>query len=236
MGFSGFPKGAQAFLADLAENNDRIWFADNRERYERDLLGPEREFVDAIGTAFAAIDERVHADSGANRSIFRINRDTRFSKDKSPYKTHADLWFWIGDDRKTSPAGYFVRLIPDAVWIGGGVHTLTDKQLTRYRVAVADGVQGPRLEHILADLEGAGFDVGEQTLKRAPAGYSPQHPRIELLRYTSIHAMDKVSPSPPQIESEAFVGWCMERFAHTKPLVDWLASQLSGENPPDLRL
>ena len=83
----------------------------------------------------------MHADSAVNKSIFRINRDTRFSKDKSPYKTYADMWFWIGDDRKGS-AGYFIRLVPDAVWVGGGAHWLSDPQLARYRAAVVDDTFG----------------------------------------------------------------------------------------------
>jgi uncharacterized protein (TIGR02453 family) len=226
MTFSGFPSGALTFLAELAENNDRAWFAENRARYERDLLGPEREFVDAVGSAFAAIDLRVNADPAVNRSIFRINRDTRFSKDKSPYKTYADMWFWIGNDRKTAPAGYFVRLIPEAVWIGGGVHSLTPEQLVRLRNQVADGLHGPWLEQILADLSSEGYSIGDQTLKRVPAGFSAQHPRAELLRYTTVNAMAKISPPPAELETAAFVDWCMQHFTRTKPLVDWLAEEV----------
>jgi uncharacterized protein (TIGR02453 family) len=236
MAFTGFSDKTLGFLADLSEHNDRAWFADNRQRYDRDVLDPEREFVNAIGTAFAEVDQRVHAVAEVNRSIFRINRDVRFSKDKSPYKTHADMWFWIGEDRKTAPAGYFVRMIPGEVWVGGGVHTLTDVQLKRYREAVVDGVHGPWLEQVLADLVAAGYEVGEQTLKRAPKGFSPQEPRAELLRYTWVHAMTKVSPPPTEFSSERFVGWCMERFGEVKPLVDWLAEQIGGVYPPDQRL
>jgi uncharacterized protein (TIGR02453 family) len=236
MAFTGFPSGARTFLADLAEHNDRAWFAENRERYDRDLIGPERDFVDAVGVAFADIDPRVHADSAVNRSIFRINRDTRFSHDKSPYKTYADLWFWIGADRKTAPAGYFVRLIPDAVWIGGGVHSLTPEQLARLRAAVADGLRGPRLEGVLDDLKREGYLIGDQTLKRVPAGYSAQHPRAELLRYTNVNAIVEVSPPPAELESMEFVDWCMRRFTQTRPLVDWLAEEIGGENPPDLAI
>ena len=143
MMFAGFPQGAQQFLAELAENNDRTWFAENRDRYERNLLGPERDFVDAIGAAFAQIDQRVHAMPSVDRSIFRLNRDTRFAHDKSPYKTYSDLWFWVGPDRKFA-AGYFVRIVPDAVWIGGGQHQMTPDQLRRYRIAVAGEFSGKR--------------------------------------------------------------------------------------------
>jgi uncharacterized protein (TIGR02453 family) len=236
MAFTGFSRATGAFLADLADNNDRLWFAENRERYDRDLLGPERAFVDAVGSAFAGIDQRVHADPAVNRSIFRINRDTRFSRDKSPYKTYADLWFWIGDDRKTAPAGYFVRIVSGAVWVGGGVHKLTDEQIRRYRIAVSDGLHGAWLEQILADLGAAGYEIGDATLKRVPSGFSAQQPRADLLRYTSVHAIVEESPPPAEFESEEFVDWCMERFAQTKPLVDWLAENLSGTDPPDMRL
>ena len=119
-----------------------------------------------------------------------------------------------------------MRLIPDAVWIGGGVHSLTPEQLTRLRAAVADGLHGPWLEQILSDLKSEGYLVGDQTLKRVPAGYPPQHPRAELLRYTNVNAIAEVSPPPAELESAAFVDWCMQHFARTKPLVDWLAEQV----------
>ena len=231
MAFDGFPRGALTFLGDLAKHNDRTWFAENRARYDNDLLGPERAFIDTLGDAFASYDPRVHADSAVNKSIFRINRDTRFSKDKSPYKTYADMWFWIGDDRKGS-AGYFIRLVPDAVWVGGGAHWLSDPQLARYRAAVVDDSSGPVIERLLGDLGDQGYALGEQTLKRAPSGFSAQHPRADLLRYTAVHAIDETSPPPAEMQSAEFVGWCMERFARVRPLVDWLAETIGPAGPP----
>lgn len=233
--FEGFPSGAQQFLLQLAQNNDRAWFAENRERYERDLLGPERDFVDAIGSAFVQLDQRVNAVPAVDRSIFRINRDTRFGPDKSPYKTYSDLWFWTGTDRKFG-AGYFLRIVPDEIWIGGGQHRMTPEQLTRYRNAVVDGVRGRWLESVLGDLASAGYEVGEATLKRVPRGFSAQTARADLLRFTAVHAIMKVSPPPAEMQSAAFVDWCMERFLVVKPLVDWLAEETAGLYPPDMRL
>ncbi len=227
MAFQGFPSGARTFLAELAENNDRAWFAENRSAYDRDLLGPEREFVEAMSVAFSAFDPRVHADSAVNRSIFRINRDTRFARDKSPYKTHADMWFWIGDDRKAAAAGYFVRIIPNAVWVGGGAHKLTDGQIVTLRSAIDDEESGSRLAALLADLGAGGYEIGEATLKRVPRGFAPDHPRADLLRFTSVFAMAKVSPSPKELESAKFVDWCMAHFSATRPLVDWLAEEVA---------
>jgi uncharacterized protein (TIGR02453 family) len=233
--FEGFPEGAGRFLAELAEHNDRAWFAENRERYERDLLGPEKNFVDAVGAEFSRLNERVQAVPAVNRSIFRINRDIRFTPDKSPYKTHSDLWFWVGDDRKYA-AGYFIRILPNEIWIGGGQYQMSPERLQRYRTAVADGVRGRWLESVLADLTAIGYEMGEPSLKRVPTGFSAQEGRAELLRYTEIHVITKVSPPPAEMHIEAFVGWCMERFLEVKPLVDWLTDELGGGSPPDMRL
>ncbi len=227
MGFTGFSESGIGFIGDLARNNDRAWFAENRERYERDLLDPERELVSAIGASFADVDPRVQADPAVNRSIFRINRDTRFSRDKSPYKTHSDLWFWIGEGRKNSP-GYFLRLTAEEVWVGCGAHSLTPEQVARFRSAVDSAASGPQVARILDELVAAGYELGDQTLKRVPSGFSADSPRADLLRYTRLHAIRVVAPPPPEIRSEAFVGWCMAHFVETKPLVDWLVDHVGG--------
>ena len=226
MEFSGFGSGTTTFLSELAAHQDRAWFAENRARYDGELLGRQRGFVDAVGAAFASVDPRVHAVPSVDRSIFRIFRDTRFSRDKSPYKTYADVWFWIGADRKTAP-GYFVRIVPDAVWVGGGVYLLDPTQLARLRSAIVVPVSGAELERVLGELVGAGYEVGEATLAHVPAGFSADSPRADLLRYTVVHAIHKVSPPPPEFASEAFVGWCMDHFMAVKPLVDWLAETIA---------
>jgi uncharacterized protein (TIGR02453 family) len=235
MPFTGFTEDTMAFLGELSEHNDRAWFAENRERFERELLEPQKEFVDAVGSAFSAIDQRVQAVPVVGRSIFRINRDTRFSPDKAPYKRYADVWFWIGSDRKFS-AGYFVRMVPGEVWIGGGVHRMTTETLRLYRAGVVDGVKGQMLAHVVADVEAVGFEVHEPALQRVPAGFSAQHPRAELLRHKDLFALVKASPPPAEFYCPQFVSWSMERFAQVKPLVDWLAEQLGGVYPPDQRL
>jgi len=235
MPFSGFSADSLRFLGELADHNDRVWFAENRERYERELLDRERDFVDAVGASFAALDQRVQAVPAVDRSIFRINRDTRFSRDKSPYKTHADLWFWIGDDRKSAP-GYFLRLVPGSVMIGGGAHQMTPGQIARFRLAVDDGIHGPWLERVLEDLRAEGFEIDDPSRKTVPRGFSAQHPRAELLKHIDLHAIRHFSPPPAEFTRPEFVDWSMERFARVKPLVDWLAEQLGGVSPPDMRL
>jgi uncharacterized protein (TIGR02453 family) len=235
MSFTGFTEGSLGFLAELSQHNDRAWFAENRERYERDLLGRQRDFVDAIGTAFAGKDQRVQAVPAVDRSIFRINRDTRFARDKSPYKTHADMIFWIGADRKAAPA-YWLRLAPASISIGAGTFSLTDEQLARYREAVVDGLHGQWLGHIVEDLAAQRYQISEPDRKTVPRGFDAQHPRADLLKHTQIHAVRTYTPPPEQLYGPEFVEWTMEHFAQVKPLVDWLADNLGGIFAPDMRL
>jgi uncharacterized protein (TIGR02453 family) len=234
MAFTGFTPDSLAFLSDLAEHNDRAWFAENRDRYERELLGRQRDFVDAVGAAFVALDQRVQAVPAVDRSIFRINRDTRFAHDKSPFKTYADMWFWIGDDRKSAP-GYFLRMEPGRIMIGGGAHQLTAEQIARFRLAVVDGLHGKWLEHLLDDLRAAGFSISEPSRKTVPRGFSAQQDRAELLKHTELHAMRRFSPPPAEFIGPEFVDWSMQQFAQVKPLIDWLVEQLGGVYPTDMR-
>lgn len=226
MAFEGFSGDTLTFIADLAAHNDRDWFAANKSRYEALVLEPEKAFVEAMREPLGAIAPTANVEPRVNGSIFRINRDTRFSRDKSPYKTHVDMWFWIGPDRKTSSGGYFVRLTADSVWIGGGVHTLTDRQLRVLREAITADGSGRELVAILESLRAAGYAIGDEAYKRVPAGYPVDHPRADLLRLGSLAAMKADLPVPEEFHSAAFVEWCARQFAETVPLVDWLAKVL----------
>ena len=118
--FGGFPREGSDFLRDVATNNNKPWFEANRRRYDEGLLGPGRLFVSAMGMALSEFAPGIHADPRVSGSIFRIHRDIRFSRDKRPYKTHFDLWFWQGDRHSRDCPGYFLRLTPDRVPLGAG--------------------------------------------------------------------------------------------------------------------
>jgi uncharacterized protein (TIGR02453 family) len=225
MEFTGFSAGTLAFLAELAEHNDRAWFAENRARYDSELLDRQKAFVDAMGAAFEGVDPRVQCVPAVNKSIFRINRDIRFSKDKSPYKTYSDLFFWIGDARKSDP-GYFLRIQPEGLWVGCGAHSLTPEQLARLRAAIVAPASGLEFEGLIDDLAARGYEIGEKTLARVPAGFSADAPRSDLLRMTVVHAIETVLPPPEEFLGPEFVDWCMARFGRVKPLVDWLVEHV----------
>ena len=116
-----FPAEPLEFLADLGHHNSKSWFDANRQRYEAAYLDPAKSFVDAIGPQLRELVPGIATEARVNGSIFRINRDTRFSKDKTPYKDHLDFWFWEGQ-RKTALSGLFLRIAPAAVTVGVGAH------------------------------------------------------------------------------------------------------------------
>jgi uncharacterized protein (TIGR02453 family) len=230
MAFTGFTNGTRQFLGDLRAHNDRAWFAENRARYDDDVLARQREFVSAIGSRFVALGEPVHAEPAVNPSIFRINRDTRFSRDKSPYKTHADMIFWLGDDKKCC-AGYFIRLTGEGVALGGGSHAGYDWMQRAYRAGVADEHLGDELARIIDTLLAEGFVLNAPERKRVPSGFSADHPRAELLKHLDLHALREFAPPPAEFYGPEFVEWCMAQFAQVKPLVDWLAERFREGAP-----
>ena len=181
MGFSGFSREAVQFLADLAANNDRAWFQPRKADYERLLKEPLEELIVALGERFAARGIPLTADP--SRSPFRIYRDVRFSKDKSPYKTNIAASFPWAAGR--GPGGYF-SLGPGEIYTGGGLWHPESAQLSAWRSAVAD-----RPADVHAAVEDPGFirafgKVEGDSLKRTPAGFPADHPDAELLKLKDI--------------------------------------------------
>jgi uncharacterized protein (TIGR02453 family) len=222
MAFDGFQPAALRFLRELAEHNDREWFEAHRAEYESLLLEPARDFVEAMGPALATLRDDLNADPRVNGSIFRINRDTRFSRDKRPYKAHLDLWFWQGEGPSRARPGFGLRLTPERLGLGIGKHHFEPELLARYREAVVDPRRGADLEAAVGRAEAAGYELGTPRYKRVPAGFDSTHPRADLLRRDGLFAGVELG-HPPELHSSALPGFCAVRFADAAPLVDWLA-------------
>jgi uncharacterized protein (TIGR02453 family) len=223
MAFDGFPQDALRFLRELGEHNTREWFQAHRDDYEELLLEPARDFVVAIGEELRAIGADVHADPRVNGSIFRINRDTRFAKDKRPYKDHLDLWFWEGEGASKQSPGYWFRLTPEQLILGAGQHRFEPPLLERFRVAVADSKQGEALRRAVDDVRAAGYDVGGSHYKRLPAGFDVPPEREELLRHAGLYAYADVAV-PSETHTPGFPRFCAERWRALKPVQDWLVA------------
>lgn len=175
MVFTGFGKGALTFFDELASNNNRQWWLDNRPRYESEIRAPLEALLAELASEFG------------EAKVFRPNRDIRFSPDKSPYKTQAAAA--IGQDRQAAGLLY-MQISVDGLHAGGGCYMPAGDQLARMREAVDDDGLGAELGVIVTELEGANAEVGSRDqLKTAPRGYAADHPRIELLRMKGIVGM-----------------------------------------------
>ena len=226
-GFEGFPVEGIRFLADLRDHNDREWFTANRETYDRALIEPARDLVEAIGLELERAGIDANADPRVGGSIFRINRDTRFSKDKRPYKDHLDLWFWQGAGPSRERPGYFFRLTPEALFLGAGMHHFERPLLERYRAAVVDDRRGAALARAVAQVERAGFDVGGRTYKRVPTGYDAPEKRAPLLLHGGLYAGMELA-HPKELHRRAFPRFCVSHFRKLRPLQDRIVELVDG--------
>ena len=223
--FAGFPRGTVLFLQDIAANNTKPWFDDHRTDYEASWLDPARSFVVAMGERLADVVPEIVAEPKVNGSIRRINRDTRFSKDKTPYKDHLDIGFWEGD-RKNVLSGFWLRIDPETLGLGVGVHGFDKTRLDRFRDAVVDRKKSESLGHAVAAVEASGNALHGEHYKRVPAGYEPANEFQErFVRFASLHTGSQVA-HPKQLHSAQFVDWLMARWEAQLPLHRWLVDEL----------
>ena len=219
--FTGFRPEAIQFLVDLAANNDRAWFQPRKAEYERLLKEPLEAMIAALAERLEARGIPLRADPA--KSSFRIYRDVRFSKDKSPYKTNLGASFpWIGDEPADATArshtsnvhssgGYF-HLQPGEIYVGGGIWHPDKPWIDAFRRRVAD-----KPEEIRGLIEERGFkstfgklsDDGH-SLQRVPQGYPADHPAADLLKMKDVvfgrrlSDADAESPSLPDLLADTY--------------------------------
>ena len=208
-----FTPEAVTFLTDLKANNDREWFAEHKADYETYVKDASVAFCRLMVEGLDGLTGTPH-----QSKIFRIYRDVRFAKDKTPYKPYQHILFAAGDHRQ-SRAAWFFALEPDKVMLGAGKFSFDGEGLVRYREAVA-GKRGAKLAQILEQLQGQGTRLNEPQLKRVPSGYDKDHPRADLLRRKGLALWVDLDVS---VASEGdLVATCLVKFTRLMPLVAWL--------------
>jgi uncharacterized protein (TIGR02453 family) len=235
--FSGFTKETVSFFRKLKKNNTRDWFEANRSIYEKHVLVPAKAFVTAMGPGLKKISPNIVAAPKVNKSIFRLNRDTRFSKDKSPYKPNLGLYFWEGPLSRMESPGFYVHFEPPKFLLAGGYYVFPQWLIAPYRKAVVHPKSGKELAAILKGIgELGGFEIGGRHYKRVPVAYDASHPNAGLLLHNGIHA-GLETDIPEEFFSANLVEYCIEKFRLLAPLHRWCTALLSrsGSHSPRIR-
>jgi uncharacterized protein (TIGR02453 family) len=217
---SYFDADALRFLSELRTHNDRAWFVANKERYEKKVRDPMLRFIADLGPRLKKISPHFVCDpKPVGGSMFRIYRDTRFAKDKSPYKTHIAAHFWHGKAKGETTPGFFLRIEPGASIFGAGLWHPEPPALKRIRDRiVADGKGWQRVTSG-RELRGACGMAGE-SLKRPPQGYDPLHPFIEDLKRKDFAMSGKIADR--DISSKALMDTVVESYQTTAPFLAFL--------------
>ncbi len=225
-GFAGFRPAAFRFFRDLAENNDKAWFEAHRDVYEREVREPLRLLVETLDARLRVIAPEITGDP--RRSLFRIHRDIRFSRDKSPYKTNAGAWLYhrdagrkVGTVGEGGGAGFYFHIDGTTAFMAGGIWMPARPALLRLRGAIAAQPAAlPRLTRAPAFRKRFEGVSQEAKLTRVPHGFPPDHPAAEWLKLQSFTARAVIEPAV--VTSPRLVDHLCRDFARLLPLVRWL--------------
>jgi uncharacterized protein (TIGR02453 family) len=204
------------FLGELRRHNNREWFNANKDRYLAEVRDPLLGFIAAIAPGLRAISPHLAADPHPSRgSLLRIYRDTRFSRDKTPYKTNAGLFFALDAEKDAEAPGYYLHLAPGEVFMGAGMWRPGGDTLHAIRSAIVGDPSGWKR------VRRPGLAHGENTLKRAPRGFDPDHPLaadLKRLSFTTGVSFTEAQACAADFPRR-FVGACRR----AAPLVRFLA-------------
>lgn len=220
MSFSGFPQDTLIFLKDLAEHNDREWFAENKDRYEAAFLEPALAFIEAMEKPLKKISPFLTASAKKQGgSLMRIYRDVRFGKNKDPYKTNIGIQFRHEAGKDVHAPGLYVHLACDELFLGAGMWRPDREPLRQIREAIdtdpSTWKRATRSKKFTTDWVLAG-----DSLKRAPAAFEVEHPMIEDIRRKDFIGVCHLRPGD---ETRAdFLDECVSRFKTSRPLLRFL--------------
>jgi uncharacterized protein (TIGR02453 family) len=214
-----------SFLEDLRANNNREWFAANKPRYEEELLEPALDFIEAFAPRLEKISPHFRAEARpSGGSLFRIYRDTRFSKDKTPYKTNVGIHFRHERAKDAHAPGYYLHIGPNEVFAGGGIWHPDSPTATRIREAI---VAEPERWH--RATRGGAFakrlELGGDVLKRVPPWADPEHPLAGDLKRKDFFGSTRLSRS--DVLAPGFIDEYARICRAAAPLMQFLCDALA---------
>jgi len=228
--FPGFPREGIIFLRGLKKNNKREWFQPRKEIFGSQVKAPMEQLVDALNARFVRFAP--HYITDPKKAVYRIYRDTRFSKDKTPYKTHIAASFSRAGMERHLSAGFYFSVAPDEIEVAAGVYMPGPGELRSIRNHLAEHHEEFRKILRAATLRKLMGGLWAQQLSRVPKGFSPDHPAAGLIRYKHWTLFDtRLDPAlviTPQLLPEL-----VKRFQAMAPFVEFLNLPLIGKRAKD---
>lgn len=225
-GFSGFPPQTVKFLRELASNNERTWFQENKLRYEEDVLAPALDFITAMGPRlekvslhFVAIPKRMGG------SLMRVYRDTRFSRNKTPYKTNIGIQFRHSAGKDVHAPGLYVHIALDECFLGAGLWRPERDALAGIRKAVAESPD--QWTKIWKRKGLVAWSLGGETLQRPPRGFDPEHLLIGEIKRKDFIAVSTIDHEA--VLDPGFVKFVSAQFRATRSFVEFLTHAVGLE-------
>jgi uncharacterized protein (TIGR02453 family) len=203
--FAGFPTAALDFYDDLEVDNTKSFWEAHKQVYTESVLAPMKALTEAL------------ADEFGTAKIFRPYRDVRFSKEKTPYKTHQGAFIAVAPQ-----TGYYVEVSPRGIRTGGGCYWFEPARLAAFRAAIVHDTYGADLETRLAKVTKKGYEVSGERLKTTPRGYDADHPRIELLRHKSL-TLGRMIGFEPVIHTGDLLDEVRRDWRAIRPVTEWIA-------------
>jgi uncharacterized protein (TIGR02453 family) len=210
--FEGFPDEGLVFYEGLEADNSKTYWTRHKADYDAHVRVPLQALLDELAPEFGPA------------KVFRPYRDVRFSHDKTPYKTHQGAVV-VPDGR--GAGAWYVQVSADGLMVAGGAWRLESDQVDRYRRAVADAVQGARLQAEVNRLAAAGWSIEGERLTRVPKGYATDDDRVDLLRHKSLHATRRWEPADWLHERRA-LDQVRAAWRDLQPLNAWLADNVGA--------
>ena len=219
--FNGYSKKSLDFLKELKANNSKEWFEDRKHLYEEYILEANRSFVIEMGEHLQALVPTINAIPKINGSMYRIYRDTRFAKDKTPMKTHTGVVFWQGKAKRTQSANFYTRATPEEYVIGAGIRRFDTALLSTYRDYILDLDNADTLHTILQECRRKGYYIIEPSYKRLPRGFPKTYPYPELALLNGMVVNKKFTPDETYFSSN-LIHRCFHIYEELLPLQQWL--------------
>jgi uncharacterized protein (TIGR02453 family) len=216
--FPGFPKEGIEFFRSLARNNRREWFQPRKETFDTRLKQPMRELVHEVNRELARFAPDYVTDP--DKAVYRIYRDTRFSKDKTPYKTHIAASFHRSGANLHGGGGFYFAVSHKEVAIGGGMYMPEPEVLKKVRLHLAERHEEFRKLTRARTLRELCGEVQGERLTRPPKGYLPDHPAADLVRFKQLYYY--VELAPELALSKDLQPTILRHFRAITPFLDFL--------------